>query len=76
MKITPTKHGYRVQASTQRENAVVSVLVALLAMAPEITATERERHSELADGPTWRNWTVIPERIWPDQLATMAGGPN
>ncbi|QEF99738.1 hypothetical protein Mal15_38040 [Stieleria maiorica] len=73
MKITKTSSGYRVQASTQRENAVVSVLVALLQSSPEISPDERERHSEIADGPTWRNWAIVPERIWPEQLEAMAG---
>ncbi|QDV41428.1 hypothetical protein Enr13x_12670 [Stieleria neptunia] len=74
MKITETRNGYRVQASTQRENPAIAAMVALLAMAPEITDDERHRHSELADGQTWRNWCEIPARIWSGPMAAMAGG--
>ncbi|MDV6030368.1 MAG: hypothetical protein F9B45_09730 [Phycisphaera sp. RhM] len=76
MKITETRNGYRIQASTSKENPIVAAMVALLQSSPEITTDERERHSELADGPTWRNWCEIPARVWSGSMAGMVGGTH
>lgn len=76
MKITKTLCGVRIQASSTKENPIVGVMVELLNVAPSITDEERKRHSELADGDTWRNWVEIPSRLYYGQMATLPDGVN
>ncbi|MCO8124508.1 hypothetical protein NHH03_22405 [Stieleria sp. TO1_6] len=77
MKVTTTTCGVRVQASTAKENAVVTVMVQLLAMAAGVTDEEQSRHS-VQQGPdaTWRNWVEIPSRLYYGPLKQASGTPT